>query len=145
MLEWLAMPVGASAHAAEVDHIMVLVHWLMAALFAGWGIFFVWVLFRFRKGANPRASYTGAKGKLSKGLEIGIVVGREGRNGVDGRDGRRRRARHDGKQRLDRTDGRDGSVGRDRRFGCTGRGGWSSGLMASSTSAATSAISAGVR
>jgi cytochrome c oxidase subunit 2 len=46
----------------------------MLVLFVGWGIFFVYVLFRFRKAANPKASYTGAKGKLSKGLEIGIVV-----------------------------------------------------------------------
>ena len=32
------------------------------------------MLFRFRKGANPRASYAGAKGKLSKGIEVGVVV-----------------------------------------------------------------------
>jgi cytochrome c oxidase subunit 2 len=46
----------------------------MFALFIGWGIFFVYVLFRFRKGANPKASYAGAKGKLSKGFEVAIVV-----------------------------------------------------------------------
>ena len=34
----------------------------------------MFVLFRFRKGANPRADYHGAKGKISKMLEIGIVV-----------------------------------------------------------------------
>ena len=32
------------------------------------------VLFRFRKGAHPRADYHGAKGKISKMLEIAIVV-----------------------------------------------------------------------
>ncbi len=31
------------------------------------------MLFRFRKGANPKASYTGAKGKVAKGLEIGVA------------------------------------------------------------------------
>ena len=46
----------------------------MLVLFVGWGAFFVFVLFRFRKGANPHADYHGAKGKLSKGLEIAIVV-----------------------------------------------------------------------
>ena len=51
-----------------------LVHWLMLVLFVGWGIFFVYVLFRFNRRSNPRASYAGAKGKLSKGLEVGIVV-----------------------------------------------------------------------
>jgi cytochrome c oxidase subunit 2 len=29
---------------------------------------------KFRKGANPRADYHGAKGKISKGLEIAIVL-----------------------------------------------------------------------
>jgi cytochrome c oxidase subunit 2 len=74
MLSYLGLPVQASTHAGEIDHMISLVHWLMFILFVGWGIFFIYVLFRFRKGANPRASYTGAKGKLSKGLEIGIVV-----------------------------------------------------------------------
>jgi cytochrome c oxidase subunit 2 len=53
---------------------IVLVHWLMLVLFVGWGAFFVFVLFRFRRSANPKASYTGAKGKLAKGLEIGVAV-----------------------------------------------------------------------
>jgi cytochrome c oxidase subunit 2 len=68
------MPIQASAHAAEIDQMTILVHWLMAVLFIGWGAFFIYVLFRFRKGANPHASYEGAKGKISKGLEIGVVV-----------------------------------------------------------------------
>jgi cytochrome c oxidase subunit 2 len=46
----------------------------MLVLFVGWGAFFLFVLFRFRKGANPKASYTGAKGKLAKGLEIGVAL-----------------------------------------------------------------------
>lgn len=74
MLNLLGLPVQASAHAAELDHLTVLVHWLMAVLFIGWGVFFIFVLFRFRKGANPRADYHGAKGKLAKGIEIGVVV-----------------------------------------------------------------------
>jgi cytochrome c oxidase subunit 2 len=68
------MPVQAAAHAPEIDHMTVLVHWLMLVLFIGWGAFFAFVLVRFRKGANPAASYTGAKGKISKGLEIGVAV-----------------------------------------------------------------------
>ena len=74
MLSYLGLPVQASTHAGEIDQMISLVHWLMLVLFVGWGIFFVYVLFRFRRSANPRASYTGAKGKLSKGLEVGIVV-----------------------------------------------------------------------
>ena len=74
MLQWLGLPVAASAHAGEIDNMLVLVHWLMLVLFVGWGLFFVYVLFRFRRGASPKADYTGAHGKLSKGLEIAIVV-----------------------------------------------------------------------
>ena len=67
-------PVQASTHAAEVDQMTVLVHWLMLVLFVGWGLFFIFVLFRFSKRANPVASYTGAKGKISKGLEVAVAV-----------------------------------------------------------------------
>jgi cytochrome c oxidase subunit II len=74
MLELLGMPVQASTHAAELDQMSVIVHWFMLILFVGWGAFFLFVLFRFRKGANPRANYTGAKGTISKGLELGVVA-----------------------------------------------------------------------
>jgi len=74
MHELLGLPAAASAHAGDIDQMIVLIHWLMAVLFVGWGLFFVYVLFRFRRGANPRADYSGAKGKLSKGIEVAIVV-----------------------------------------------------------------------
>ena len=74
MLNLLGLPVEASTHAAEIDQMIVLVHWLMLVLFVGWGGFFVFVLFRFRKSANPKADYTGAKGKFAKGTELAVVV-----------------------------------------------------------------------
>jgi cytochrome c oxidase subunit II len=74
MLKLLGMPVQASTHAAELDQMSVLVHWLMLIMFVGWGIFFIFVLFRFRSSANPKASYTGAKGKISKGTEVAVAV-----------------------------------------------------------------------
>lgn len=74
MLEWLGMPVAASTHAAEADRIMVLVHWLMIALFAGWGIFFTYVLFRFRRSRSPKASYVGAKGRYASAVEVGVLA-----------------------------------------------------------------------
>jgi cytochrome c oxidase subunit 2 len=74
MLNLLGMPIAASTHAGEIDEMIVLVHWLMAILFVGWGLFFLYVLFRFRRGANPKASYTGAKGKISKGLEVAVAI-----------------------------------------------------------------------
>ena len=45
-------PKQASTHAAEVDQMTVLVHWLMLVLFVGWGLFFIFVLIRFRRGAS---------------------------------------------------------------------------------------------
>jgi cytochrome c oxidase subunit 2 len=74
MHEFLKMPIQASTHAAEIDQMTVLVHWLMLVMFVGWGLFFIFVLFRFRKGANPVASYTGAKGKISKGTEVAVAL-----------------------------------------------------------------------
>ena len=74
MHEFLKMPIQASTHAAEIDQMTVLVHWLMAVLFVGWGIYYVFVLFRFRRAANPVASYTGAKGKISKGTEVAVAL-----------------------------------------------------------------------
>ena len=52
----------------------VLVHWLMLVLFVGWGAFFLFVLVRFRRGANPKASYAGAKGKIAKSTEIAVAI-----------------------------------------------------------------------
>ena len=74
MLNYLGLPIAASAHAGQIDQMIVLVHWLMVALFVGWGVFFLFVLFRFRRGAHPRAVYTGAKGSVAKAVEIAVVV-----------------------------------------------------------------------
>src|SRR5881628_359114 len=74
MLDYLGMPVAASAHAGEIDRMMVLVHWLMVVLFVGCGAFFVFVLIRFRQGANPKANYAGAKGKIAKSTEIAVAI-----------------------------------------------------------------------
>jgi cytochrome c oxidase subunit 2 len=74
MEKWLGMPVQASTHAAQIDQMTVLVHWLMLVLFVGWAAFFLFVLFRFRAGANPRADYAGAKGKFAKSTEIAVAV-----------------------------------------------------------------------
>jgi len=67
-------PDAASAHAASIDQVVDIVHWLMAILFVGWGAFFIYVLFRFRQGRNPKADYTGVTSKTSTWLEIGVAV-----------------------------------------------------------------------
>jgi cytochrome c oxidase subunit 2 len=74
MLELLGMPVAASAHAGDIDRIIVVIHWLMAALFVGWGAFFVYTLIRFRSGAHPKAQYEPMKGTVSKVVEVGVLA-----------------------------------------------------------------------
>ena len=74
MGELLGLPVQASAHAAEIDDMIVLLHWLMAVLFVGWGAFFIYTLIRFRAKANPKADYTGVTSHTSSYLEITVAV-----------------------------------------------------------------------
>lgn len=74
MLELLGLPAQASSHAGEIDRIIVVIHWLMAVLFVGWGAFFVYTLVRFRAGANPKADYHGMKGSWSKYAEGGVLA-----------------------------------------------------------------------
>lgn len=68
------LPPEASAHAADIDFVLMLVHLLMAALFVGWIAYFVWVLFRFRQKRQPRALHDGAKGRVAFWVEVGVVV-----------------------------------------------------------------------
>lgn len=74
MQEFLRIPVQASAHAAEVDQMTILVHWVMLVLFVGWGAFFLYTLVRFRQGANPKANYHGVKSHFSRYNEIGVAI-----------------------------------------------------------------------
>jgi len=74
MLSYLGLPVAASSHAGDIDQMIVLVHWLMLVMFVGWGGYFVFVLAKFRKASNPKASYTGAKGKFAKSTEIAVAI-----------------------------------------------------------------------
>ena len=74
MGELLGLPVQASAHADDIDQMIILIHYLMFILFVGWGIYFVWVLIRFRAAAHPKADYTGVTSHTSSYLEIGVAV-----------------------------------------------------------------------
>lgn len=74
MGELLGLPVQASAHAGEIDQMIILIHYLMFILFIGWGIYFIWVLIRFRAKANPKADYAGVTSHTSSYLEIAVAV-----------------------------------------------------------------------
>ena len=66
---WL--PPQASAHAAEIDFVLSMVHWLMLVLLIGWGTYFIWTLVRFREGAKPAPQTSGRWATLT---EIGVVI-----------------------------------------------------------------------
>ena len=68
------MPIAASAHAADIDFVLLLVHGLMLVLFVGWGAYFVWALVRFRSGRQRTANPAGATGRFAVGVEVGVVV-----------------------------------------------------------------------
>ena len=74
MLKWLAFPEAASSHAAEIDRMNALVHWLMLVLFVGWGAFFVYTLIRFRASRQPRAIYAGTTSHFSTYVEVGVAL-----------------------------------------------------------------------
>lgn len=70
----LGMPVVASKHGVDVDKLIVYVHYLMGALFIGWIAYFIYVLFRFNRKANPKADYVGIKGHASNYIELIVAL-----------------------------------------------------------------------
>lgn len=74
MLKWLNMLPPAAEKAAELDKMMAVIHWLMLILGIGWGIFFLWAIFRFSKKRNPQAHYKGVQHKGSTYIEIGVII-----------------------------------------------------------------------
>ena len=69
---WL--PIDISTHGATVDWLINWLHVFMVALFLGWGVFFVYCLVRYRRRANPDATYDPVKGKIAKYVEYGVIV-----------------------------------------------------------------------
>ncbi len=74
MQNLLGLPFDASAHGFEIDSMIALIHWLMAILFVGWGAFFVYTLFRFRRKKHPKADHVGVRSHASKYVEAGVAV-----------------------------------------------------------------------
>ena len=68
------LPVQASAHAPDIDFVLGLEHWSILALFVFFFGYFCYVLFRFRRGANPTASYAGMKSRWSLWVAAAIAV-----------------------------------------------------------------------
>src|SRR4051812_33153525 len=70
----LGMPVVASQHGRDVDSLIIYVHWLMIALFAGWLAYFAYALFRFHRSRNPKADYIGVRNHASNYIEVVVAL-----------------------------------------------------------------------
>jgi cytochrome c oxidase subunit 2 len=63
--KWMRLPIEASAHAGQVDAMIVSVHWLIAAIALIFGLFFVVCLVRFHRRAHPRARYRNVSPRIA--------------------------------------------------------------------------------
>ena len=70
----LGQPPNVSEHGYQIDHIIEFCHWFMGALFLGWTAYFIFVLWRFRKGRNPVANHEGVTSGISTHLEFAVVL-----------------------------------------------------------------------
>ena len=72
--EFLGQPPNVSEHGFQIDHIIEFCHWFMGALFLGWSVYFIFVLWRFHKGRNPVANHEGVTSAISTHLEFAVVL-----------------------------------------------------------------------
>lgn len=74
MRAFLGLPVEASRHAPQVDELIVNVHWLIAVLAVGFGLFFLFCLVRFSRRIHPRARRGGVPAAVAWVIVGGIAV-----------------------------------------------------------------------
>jgi cytochrome c oxidase subunit II len=70
----LGLPVLAGENGRTVDDLIIYVHWMMAALFVGWFIYFVYALWRFNARRHPKADHEGVRSHASSYIELGVIV-----------------------------------------------------------------------
>ena len=68
------LPPNYSAHGHHVDNLIVWTHYLMFVLFVGWGIYFIYTLFKFRASNNDKANYQGVTSHYSTYIEGGVIL-----------------------------------------------------------------------
>ncbi len=74
LLGTLGLPIDASMHGRGVDQLITWIHVLMLVLFVGWGALFVYMLWRYRRKAQPKADYVGVKSHASSYVEGSVLV-----------------------------------------------------------------------
>ncbi len=68
------LPIDVSTHGWQIDRLINIIHVIMAILFVGWFLFFVYTLIRFRQKPGHKAEYHTKHFKAPTYLEAGIVV-----------------------------------------------------------------------
>jgi len=69
---WL--PPDVSVHGADVDFMIIAIHWFMLLLFVGWGAFIVYCLVRFRQRPGHVAVHQPIEARWNRWIEAGVVV-----------------------------------------------------------------------
>ena len=70
----LPMQPLASNEGAHLDLLMYLIHGLILILFIGWGIYFIVVLFKFRKSVHPKVTHSHMPHQISSVVEWIVVA-----------------------------------------------------------------------
>jgi len=68
------LPIDISTHGSAIDRLIFTLHYFMAALFIGWGLYLVYCLIRFREREGHQADVSPKHFSVPKYLEIGIVI-----------------------------------------------------------------------
>jgi cytochrome c oxidase subunit 2 len=68
------LPPDGSAHGADIDRLLLILHVFMAIVFAVWFVYFIVTLVRFRMSRNPAAAYRGPRGVLIAATVVVVLV-----------------------------------------------------------------------
>lgn len=68
------LPVNASAHGAAIDGLIYNIHGIMLILFAGWFVFLVYVLLKFRARTGHQAQHHTKHFKFPTYLEVAVAL-----------------------------------------------------------------------
>jgi cytochrome c oxidase subunit 2 len=68
------LPSDVSTHGFAIDNLISTLHYFMALLFVGWGLYLVYCLVRFRERDGHEADVAPQHFSLPKYLEIGVVI-----------------------------------------------------------------------
>ncbi len=69
---WL--PPDVSVHGADIDFMIIAIHWFMLVLVVGWSGFIAYCLVRFRERPGHVAVHQPIEARLNRWVEVGVAV-----------------------------------------------------------------------